>query len=74
MTVMGNEQRTNLKRGYNTNDLVYGLAAYMGVDGVLLYTKYDLNPLFLRMPRSNSETFLLGCVLTSIKKRTYPIV
>ncbi|MGB5500614.1 MAG: hypothetical protein WBM77_16905 [Maribacter sp.] len=35
-----------LKRGYNTNDLVYGLSAYIGFDGVLLYAKYDLNPIF----------------------------
>lgn len=42
----GERVKDKLKRGYNTNDLVYGLGAYIGIDGVLLYTKYDLNPLF----------------------------
>lgn len=42
----GERVKDKLKRGYNTNDLVYGLGAYVGIDGVLLYTKYDLNPLF----------------------------
>ncbi len=42
----GDNVKDKLKRGYNTNDLVYGLSAYAGVEGVLLYAKYDLNPLF----------------------------
>ncbi|TLP73059.1 hypothetical protein [Maribacter sp. ACAM166] len=42
----GDHVKDKLKRGYNTNDLVYGLSAYAGVDGVLLYVKYDLNPIF----------------------------
>lgn len=42
----GDNVKDKLKRGYNTNDLVYGLSAYAGVDGVLLYVKYDLNPIF----------------------------
>ena len=42
----GESVKDKLKRGYNTNDLVYGLSAYMGIDGILLYAKYDLNPLF----------------------------
>ncbi|MDV7140634.1 hypothetical protein R3X28_17205 [Maribacter sp. TH_r10] len=42
----GDSVKDKLKRGYNTNDLVYGLSAYAGVEGVLLYAKYDLNPLF----------------------------
>jgi len=42
----GERAKDKLKRGYNTNDLVYGLGAYVGIDGVLLYTKYDLNPIF----------------------------
>ena len=42
----GDNVNDKLKRGYNTNDLVYGLSAYAGVDGVLLYVKYDLNPIF----------------------------
>ncbi len=42
----GENVKDKLKRGYNTNDLVYGLSAYIGFEGVLLYAKYDLNPIF----------------------------
>ncbi|MDE3743688.1 hypothetical protein [Maribacter polysaccharolyticus] len=42
----GENVKDKLKRGYNTNDLIYGLSAYAGVEGVLLYAKYDLNPMF----------------------------
>lgn len=42
----GERVKDKLKRGYGTSDLVYGLAAYVGVEGVLLYAKYDLNPIF----------------------------
>ncbi|MBC2838965.1 hypothetical protein [Robiginitalea sp. SC105] len=42
----GERAKDKLKRGYNTSDLVYGLAGYVGVEGVLLYAKYDLNPIF----------------------------
>lgn len=38
--------KDKLKRSYNTNDLIYGVSAYAGVDGFLLYMKYDLNPIF----------------------------
>ncbi len=42
----GDKVKDKLKRDYNTNDLIYGLSAYAGFDGVLLYLKYDLNPIF----------------------------
>ncbi|MEX0290472.1 MAG: hypothetical protein AB3N14_15310 [Flavobacteriaceae bacterium] len=42
----GDRVKDKFKRSYKVNDLVYGLSAYMGFDGVLLYAKYDLNPLF----------------------------
>jgi len=42
----GDHVKDKLKRGYNTNDFIYGLSAYAGFDGVLLYVKYDLNPIF----------------------------
>ena len=42
----GDSVKDKFKRSYNVNDLVYGLSAYVGFDGVLLYAKYDLNPLF----------------------------
>ncbi|MGB3152581.1 MAG: hypothetical protein WBB27_18135, partial [Maribacter sp.] len=42
----GENVKDKLKRGYNTSNFVYGLSAYAGFDGVLLYIKYDLNPIF----------------------------
>lgn len=42
----GDSLKDKLKRNYNTYDLIYGLSAYIGYDGVLLYAKYDLNPIF----------------------------
>lgn len=31
---------------FNTSDFVYGLSGYIGLNGVALYAKYDLNPTF----------------------------
>ncbi len=45
-SVDGERIKEKFKRDYNTNDLIYGLSAYMGVGGTLLYAKYDLNPIF----------------------------
>ncbi|MEJ2585173.1 MAG: hypothetical protein P8Z38_09035 [Robiginitalea sp.] len=42
----GDRVKDKLKGGYNTSDFVYGLSTYMGAGGVLLYFKYDLNPIF----------------------------
>lgn len=42
----GENVKDKLKRGYNTSNLIYGLSAYIGFDGVQLYAKYDLNPIF----------------------------
>ncbi|WP_420321730.1 hypothetical protein [Flagellimonas sp.] len=42
----GQNVKDKFKRDYNTNDLIYGLSAYAGFDGILLYLKYDLNPIF----------------------------
>jgi hypothetical protein len=42
----GDSVKDKLKRDYNTADLIYGLSAYIGYDGVLIYAKYDLNPIF----------------------------
>ncbi len=46
----GEKVEDKLKRGYNTNELVYGLSAYVGFDGTLLYMKYDLDPIFKDAP------------------------
>ncbi|MFH6604634.1 hypothetical protein ACEZ3G_14185 [Maribacter algicola] len=42
----GERVKDKLKRGYDTTNFVYGLSGYIGFDGVLLYAKYDLNPIF----------------------------
>lgn len=42
----GKNVKDKLKGGYNTSSFVYGLSAYAGFDGVQLYAKYDLNPIF----------------------------
>ena len=42
----GNSVKDKLKRNYNTSNLIYGLSGYAGFGGVLLYLKYDLNPIF----------------------------
>ena len=42
----GDRVKDKLKRDYNTSDLVYGLSAYAGFDGIQLYAKYDLSPIF----------------------------
>lgn len=42
----GENVKDKLKRGYNTSNFIYGLSAYIGFDGVQLYAKYDLNPIF----------------------------
>jgi len=44
--VDGENIKEKLKRNYNTSNFVYGLSAYAGFDGVQLYVKYDLNPIF----------------------------
>ncbi|NNE77207.1 MAG: hypothetical protein HKN31_09055, partial [Pricia sp.] len=42
----GENVKEKLKRNYNTSNFVYGLSAYAGFDSILLYVKYDLNPIF----------------------------
>lgn len=42
----GEKVKDKLKRGYNTSNLIYGVSSYFGFDGMLLYIKYDLNPIF----------------------------
>lgn len=42
----GENVKDKLKRGYNTSNFIYGLSAYVGFDGIQLYAKYDLNPIF----------------------------
>ena len=42
----GETVKEKLKSGYNTSSFIYGLSAYVGFDGIQLYAKYDLNPIF----------------------------
>lgn len=42
----GDNVKRKLKGDYNTNDLIYGLSAYLGWGDTGLYVKYDLNPIF----------------------------
>lgn len=44
-TENGDKEKEKIK-GYNTNTFVYGLSAYVGVGGISLYCKYDLQPIF----------------------------
>ena len=40
------KHKEKLSGNYNTNDFIYGLSAYMGVSPLVVYAKYDINPLF----------------------------
>lgn len=42
----GERVKEKIKDDYNTNDLVYGLAAYAGFGDTSLYFSYDLNEIF----------------------------
>ncbi|RMA57679.1 porin family protein [Ulvibacter antarcticus] len=42
----GEDVKQKLKANYNTNNFIYGLAAYVGYGDTSLYLKYDLNPIF----------------------------
>ncbi|MFC4722340.1 hypothetical protein ACFO5O_08405 [Geojedonia litorea] len=42
----GDRVKQKIRRNYNTSDFIYGLSAYVGIDNVSLYAKYDLNSLF----------------------------
>lgn len=42
----GDAVKQKIKSDYNTNNFIYGLAAYMGVEDTSFYIKYDLNPIF----------------------------
>ena len=55
----GDKVKEKLKNNYNTNDLVYGLSAYLGWGGATLYGKYDLNPIF-QDPNWELHNFSLG--------------
>ena len=45
-TLDGDKVKDKIKRDYNTSNLVYGLSAYLAIDEVAIYAKYDLSPIF----------------------------
>ncbi|WP_461532057.1 porin family protein [Sinomicrobium sp.] len=51
--------REKLKGDYNTNDFVYGLAAYVGRGDMSVYLKYDLSPIF-KNPNPEQRNISLG--------------
>jgi len=42
----GDRVKQKIRRNYNASDFVYGIAAYVGIDEMSLYAKYDLNTVF----------------------------
>lgn len=42
----GETIKDKFKKSYNTNDLTYGLSAYIGKGDFSFYAKYDLSPIF----------------------------
>lgn len=46
----GNRRELRDIQDYNTNNLVYGVAAYVGFGPISIYAKMDLNPLFKNDP------------------------
>ena len=45
-SVDGNREKDKMRNHYNMNDFIYGVTAGIARNGVGLYMKYDLNPLF----------------------------
>lgn len=42
----GDLVKQKIRTDYNTNDFVYGVGAYIGIDDVSLYAKYDISTIF----------------------------
>jgi len=42
----GHDVTVKEKGGFNTNDFIYGVSAYIGYKATSIYLKYDLNSLF----------------------------
>ncbi|UGU14865.1 hypothetical protein LS482_14320 [Sinomicrobium kalidii] len=55
----GDKNKEKRKEDYNTNDFIYGVAAYVGVGYTALYLKYDLNPIF-KAPDVEQNNISLG--------------
>lgn len=46
----GKKMKNKINDDYNTNNLIYGLGAYIGYDWIAFYAKYDLNTIFKNNP------------------------
>jgi len=46
----GHDIKQKSSGGYNTNNFIYGVSAYIGWHGVAVYAKYDLNTIFKDNP------------------------
>lgn len=55
----GDRVDQEIRRNFNTNTFVYGLAGYMGWDDLSLYCKYDLSPIF-KSPNAQQRNISLG--------------
>ncbi|PIE48529.1 MAG: hypothetical protein CSA39_07240 [Flavobacteriales bacterium] len=51
--------KDKIRKGYNTNNFVYGLSGYIGFGDALLYAKYDLNPIF-KNAQENQNNISVG--------------
>ena len=54
----GEDVKQQLKAGYNTNNFIYGLSAYVGYGDISLYAKYDLNTIFKDNPTEQRNVSL----------------
>lgn len=50
----GNRVKEKQKRGFETNNFVYGLSGYVAIEGIAVYAKYDLNPIFKNGPEQRN--------------------
>ena len=55
----GDRVDLEIRRNFNTNTFVYGLAGYIGWDDLSLYCKYDLSPIF-KSPNAQQRNISLG--------------
>jgi hypothetical protein len=54
-----NDIKMTFRNDYNTQDFIYGLSGYIGIEWVSLYAKYDLNPIF-KSPNQKLHNASLG--------------
>lgn len=57
--VDGDRKKDKIKSDFNGSDFVYGISGYVGLGGLSIYGKYDLNPLF-KSPNAKQNNISLG--------------